>query len=66
MKIFLNGKETEISEGIILTDLLKEKGLEPERVVVEYNRNIAGKEEWDNIVLKENDTLEVLRFVGGG
>jgi len=24
------------------------------------------REKWDSVVLKENDNLEVLRFVGGG
>lgn len=66
MRVTLNGKEIEIGSGTVLIDLLKEKGLEPERVVVEYNYDISTKEEWGNIILKENDNLEVLKFVGGG
>ncbi|MCX7710455.1 MAG: sulfur carrier protein ThiS [Clostridia bacterium] len=66
MKVTLNGKQTEIDAGLTLMELLKEKGLEPDRVVVEFNHDIAPKEEWNNILLKEGDNLEVLRFVGGG
>jgi len=66
MKIMLNGKKTEIDDGLKLTDLIAARGLEPERLVVEYNYNIAKREDWDNICLKESDNLEVLRFVGGG
>ncbi|HHV29069.1 sulfur carrier protein ThiS [Acetivibrio mesophilus] len=66
MIITLNGKQTEIGEKTALMDLIQSKGLEPESIVIEYNRKVLRKEEWDSVVLKENDKLEVLRFVGGG
>ena len=66
MKIFLNGKEEALSGEMTLMDFLNLKGLEPDRVVVEYNYNVVKREEWSSIVLKENDVLEVLSFVGGG
>lgn len=66
MTITLNGKKAEFDDGISLIELLSIKGLEPERVVVEYNFQVLKREEWDKVILKENDTLEVLRFVGGG
>jgi len=64
--IVLNGKETEIKDGMTLADLIRYKGLEPDRIVVEYNMEIPKKEDWEKVVLKENDRLEILRFVGGG
>ncbi|HOM02112.1 MAG TPA: sulfur carrier protein ThiS [Acetivibrio sp.] len=66
MFITLNGKQTEVNDGISLTQLIRSKGLEPESIVIEYNRSILQREEWESVVLKENDKLEVLRFVGGG
>lgn len=66
VRITLNGKKIEIDDSTKLIDLLAAKGLEPERTVVEYNFEMVTKEDWDRIVLKENDNLEVLRFVGGG
>lgn len=66
MNITLNGKQAEIRDGTALMDLIREKGLEPEKIVIEYNRKVLQKEEWDSVVLKNNDKLEVLRFVGGG
>lgn len=66
MLIFLNGKETEIRDGTTLSDFIRDKGLEPDRIVVEYNMQVSKKEDWDRVVLEENDRLEVLRFVGGG
>jgi len=63
----LNGKTVEIKEeNMSLYDFLVSKQFELERLVVELNLEIAPKERWREIILKENDTIEVLRFVGGG
>jgi sulfur carrier protein len=35
-------------------------------VVVEINGNIVEKDNFDNTFIKENDKVEVVRFVGGG
>lgn len=66
MNITLNGKKVMINEKINLMELVLSKQLEPERVVVEYNGKIINNDEWTEITLKENDNLELLRFVGGG
>lgn len=66
MKVFINGKAEELPGEMTLVELLSRKGLEPDRLVVEYNYNVVKKEEWSSITVKENDVLEVLSFVGGG
>jgi len=66
MQITENGQKTTVNEGITLYNFLKDKGLDPQKVVVEHNYRIVRSEEWQNIVLKENDNLEILKFVGGG
>lgn len=66
MKIILNGKETVLKEEVSLVDFLNSRDLDLDKIVVEYNKNVVKSEEWSNITLKENDQLEVLRFVGGG
>lgn len=66
MKIALNGKEEILKEGTTVGELIALKGLNPDTVIVEYNYDLVEKENWAGIVLKENDRLEVLRFVGGG
>jgi thiamine biosynthesis protein ThiS len=47
-------------------DLIREKGLDPETIVVEHNLEIITTIDFDQIRLKDNDNLEILRFVGGG
>ncbi|MBE3588190.1 MAG: sulfur carrier protein ThiS [Thermoanaerobacteraceae bacterium] len=66
MLVVINGKENELPEGITLADLLVRRKLKPDTVILEYNGELLPKEAWPGIVLKENDRLEILRFVGGG
>jgi len=66
LKIIVNGKE-EILEGEkSLLDFLVAKEINPDTVVLEHNHQIIKKENWSQVLLKEKDNLEVLRFVGGG
>ncbi|NLK22255.1 MAG: sulfur carrier protein ThiS [Epulopiscium sp.] len=66
MEISLNGKKEILENKMTLTELILSKGLNPDTIVVEHNSNLIKKEEWSSVSLKENDILEVLRFVGGG
>ena len=66
MNITLNGKTIKLEQNTNLLELLQNKNVEIEKIVIEYNREIIKREMWKNIILKENDNLEVLKFVGGG
>ncbi|OAT84988.1 thiamine biosynthesis protein ThiS [Desulfotomaculum copahuensis] len=66
MIVHLNGKPAELPAGLTIAGLVEKKGLNPDTVIIEYNYQLVGKEAWPGITLKENDRLEVLRFVGGG
>lgn len=66
MRIILNGKDEIIEDGATLARLVALKGMKPETIIVEHNLDIVRKEDWSNIVIKEDDRLEILRFVGGG
>lgn len=64
--ITLNGEQVEIRENMTLSELLSEKQFRVERIAVEYNGTIPSKSEFCNIVLKDNDHIEVVSFMGGG
>ncbi len=66
MKIKVNGEEKPVKEGSSISGLLSEFSIKPEAVVVELNLKIISKDNWDEILLKENDSVEIVRFVGGG
>ena len=64
--MIINGKKYEFTENSTIYEILKKLNVNKERVVVEVNLNIIHKEEYDSFIVKENDSLEVLSFVGGG
>ncbi|UOD34848.1 sulfur carrier protein ThiS [Deferribacteraceae bacterium V6Fe1] len=66
MKITLNGKDTELEKNITVSELLQNLKIHSKVVVVEINGNIVEKDNFDNTFIKENDKVEVVRFVGGG
>lgn len=49
-----------------ISSLLNKLGINEEKVVVELNKEIVIKEEYSKINLQEDDTIEVISFVGGG
>ena len=66
MIIKINGKEQAIDKKTNLFELVKEMGLSCDKVVTEHNFRIVPMEEREGIILKENDSLEIISFVGGG
>ena len=66
MKVILNGSPLEVASNITISKILESHNINPAQVIVELNRTIAPKDSWDTLKLKENDSMEVLRFVGGG
>lgn len=66
MIIKINGKSETVSGESNLRELVLSKGLVPDHIVVEHNYNIIPKDGWDGVALKENDSIEIISFVGGG
>jgi len=63
--VVINGEEKDAA-GQNLYQFLVDEGFEIERVVVERNLEIVPRTELDKVVIQEEDSIEVLRFVGGG
>ena len=66
MKLTVNGKAESFDAPCSLLEFLGAKGLEPKTVVIERNGDIPAREEWGGIRLSDGDTLEILKFMGGG
>ena len=62
----LNGEKIEFREGITVRELVAEMGFSEAMVAVELNLDILPRDSFSSTVLKENDCIEVVRFVGGG
>ena len=64
--ITLNGEPRDVPSGLTLTGLLQELGLDPRKVAVERNLEIAPRSAYDRIGIEPGDRLEIVHFVGGG
>jgi len=63
--ITLNGEPSEVKSRT-LAELLEELRLTEARVAVELNRTLVRRAQLDETPLTENDTVEIVSFVGGG
>ena len=62
----VNGEIFEFREGMTVSNLIAEMGFSEAMVAVELNLDILPRDSISSTVLKENDCIEVVRFVGGG
>ena len=67
MKINLNGQMIELNETeLSVSKLVRLKGLNPEKIVIEHNGGILGNKNWENTILRDSDNIVIVSFVGGG
>jgi len=66
MKININGTKKDILGSSSLKDVVEEFCSNSKHVIAELNGSIIKSNEWKKSSLKENDTLELVSFVGGG
>ena len=66
IKIRLNGKNRNITEGYKLYDLVTELDISLKKVAIELNKEIIDKKKIKKIILNDKDTIEVVHFIGGG
>lgn len=61
----LNGQEIDAA-GKTISEIIEKEGYNAARLAVELNGLIVPKAKYAETVVKENDVIEVVRFVGGG
>ncbi len=66
ISIKVNGETLTIEQDLTVSDLVLQQQLVPERVAIEYNRLILARSRWNETILKPEDQLEIVHFVGGG
>jgi thiamine biosynthesis protein ThiS len=66
MVVLVNGERKELKAGLSVSEFLEELGIRPARVVVELNRKVLPRERHATTILKDDDALEIVHFVGGG
>ena len=66
MNVKVNGEIREMDEGSTLHNLIAILGLEERVMAAALNMQIVKQDMWDDAVLNDGDTIELLDFVGGG
>jgi len=66
MQIEVNGVKKEVLAGTTIDGLVTELKIVSERVAVELNLSIIARNQFNQVILKEGDRVEIINFVGGG
>ncbi len=66
MRLRVNGETETYPDGITVRELLDSMGISNRPVAVELNRKVIPRDKLGEKTLREDDTLEIVTFVGGG
>jgi len=64
--IQVNGEPLQVEAGSTLAELIAARGLAPEEVAAEVNKELVPRDTRDARVLREADRVELVTMVGGG
>jgi thiamine biosynthesis protein ThiS len=62
----INGKKVELDRATPLLSYLEKLGVNPRAIAVEHNGNIIERAAYQGVTLKDGDSVEIVRMVGGG
>lgn len=62
----INGEKRTLPEVRSIMELLIHFQLDKKILVVELNRDIIDRDQYDNTLLSDGDAIEIVHFVGGG
>jgi len=66
IKIKLNGKISMIPNNLTLLSYIKKLKIPLNKVAIELNYEIMDKNKLNNFIIKKNDKIEIVHFIGGG
>jgi thiamine biosynthesis protein ThiS len=66
LQIRVNGEQRDVTDGLSISEMLGEIGLDPRKVAVERNLEIVPRSTLGQVCVEDGDTYEIVHFVGGG
>ena len=66
MKVFVNNKETELTQGNTVADLAQQLELPQQGVAIAVQNKMIPRAEWGNKELQEADHLVIIKAACGG
>jgi len=67
MEITVNGeKRVGLTSPLTVAELIEQLGINPKSIIVELNFEIVTKNKVSETTVRDGDTIEIIRLVGGG
>ena len=66
IKIKINGKVKILKENTNISELIKNLKIPIKKVAIELNQEIMDKKKLNRKILRKNDKIEIVHFIGGG
>ena len=66
ISLTVNGEKRQLPAEMDLTTFLKELDVDVRLVAVAHNGDVIPRKDYASVQLRQGDTLEIVRMVGGG
>ncbi|OLZ08142.1 sulfur carrier protein ThiS [Sulfobacillus thermosulfidooxidans] len=66
MRLIINGEPRDLPNVRTVKEMLDVLGVDHQTVAVMVNGEIIGRTDFDQAQVQESNTVEIVRFVGGG
>lgn len=66
ISVTINGENREVPTEVNLDKLLELFSLPKQRVAIELNSAVVRRADWPETIIRDDDRVEVVHFVGGG
>lgn len=62
----VNGDPRPVTAGCSIAAMLRQIGIDPQKVAVEHNREVVPRSTLGDVQVSDGDAFEIVHFVGGG
>ena len=66
ISVEVNGEPRQVAAGTSIAAMLREIGIEPQKVAVEHNLEVVPRSTLEDVQVSDGDQFEIVHFVGGG
>ncbi len=66
IQVFINGEKKYFSENNSLFFILNCMAIDRNGIAIEINHTVVPKSQYKNIIIKNDDKIEIVQFIGGG
>lgn len=66
MKVFINGEAHMFNNPVSISTLVDSLELDQKKIAIEHNQAIVPRSDYATTFIQDNDSLEIVHFIGGG